>query len=93
MESRQSEEVKQFIPVYLRGYVRGTETGEYYEEYLLLSGRRRVKERVLSNFSLLGVLRSQGTEYCVWTSKTLPLRLPTGRLVALLGLTTGSWVC
>lgn len=92
MESKQSEGVRQSIPVFLRGYIRGTKMGEYYEEYLLFSGRQQVKENPLSSYSLHGVLRHQDTEYCVWISKTLSLRLPTGRLVELLGLTTAYWV-
>ncbi len=92
MDLKQNDGVKQYIPVYLRGYIHGTETGESYEEYLLLSELPQVKESLLSNFNLLGVLRSQDTVYSVWISKTLPLRLPTERLVQLLGLTTGSWV-
>lgn len=88
MGSKQNNGVRQSIPVFLQGYTHGTEMEEYYEEYLLLSGRQQVKENPLSSYSLRAVLHRQDTVYSAWISKTLLEKLPTGRFPKLLVLIT-----
>lgn len=82
-------EVRQSIPVFLRGYVRGTLTGEYYEEFLLLSGRQQVKGNPLLSYSLQEAQHFRDTEYCVWISKTLLPRPRTALSRRLRELITG----
>lgn len=92
MDTKHALREKPFTPRFLQGYVHGTETGDSYEEYLLLSEGPLVRGRVSSNYSWLGELPSRDTVYCVWISKTLQRRqliVPFPRFLALI---TGSWV-
>lgn len=83
---------KPYTHLFLRGYERGTETGESYEEFLLLSELPPARAKASLNYSLLAELHKLGSEYYVWISKTLrpkPLTAPSARYLVL---TIDSWV-
>lgn len=82
---------KTFTHLCLLGYTAGTETGEYYEEYLQLSERPPEKVRVLLNYNLHEGPQSAGIVYFVWILKTLQEKPQTAPFLRSQGLITDSW--